>query len=118
MSARIAFRDVSVEFPSKAGPIRVVDRVSYEIRDREFVSVIGPSGCGKTTTLNMAAGFVAPTAGQVLLDGKHVGLSTWVGYSSNVARMLTLAIIDEKVPFGVSIRGGVMLLCPHNVLPA
>ena len=69
---RVTFDRVSVEFPSKAGPMRVVDDVSYEIHDREFVSVIGPSGCGKTTMLNMVAGFMAPTSGRVLLDGAPI----------------------------------------------
>ena len=50
--------------------MRVVDDVSYEIRQGEFVSVIGPSGCGKTTMMNMVAGFVKPTSGAVTLDGK------------------------------------------------
>ncbi|MEO5676025.1 MAG: ABC transporter ATP-binding protein, partial [Usitatibacter sp.] len=72
-AARIVFERVSVEFPTASGPMKVVDDVSYEIHDREFVSVIGPSGCGKTTTLNLAAGFLKPTAGRVLLDGKPVG---------------------------------------------
>ena len=70
---RVTFDRVSVEFPSKSGPMRVVEDVSYEILDREFVSVIGPSGCGKTTMLNMVAGFMQPTSGRVLLDGKPVG---------------------------------------------
>ena len=105
MSARIAFENVSVEFPSKAGPIRVVDNVSYEIRDREFVSVIGPSGCGKTTTMNMAAGFLRPTSGRVLLDGKPVtgpgpdrgvmfqdyGVFPWLTVRDNIAFGLGLA---------------------------
>jgi NitT/TauT family transport system ATP-binding protein len=72
MSARIVFENVSMEFASPRGPIKVVDDVSFAIQDREFVSVIGPSGCGKTTTLNMAAGFVKPTSGRVLMDGKPV----------------------------------------------
>ena len=69
---RISFDRVSVEFETAGGPLQVVDDVSYEIRDREFVSVIGPSGCGKTTMLNMAAGFVQPTSGAVRLDGKPI----------------------------------------------
>ena len=70
-SVRIAFESVSVEFPNPAGPVQVVDDVSYEIRQGEFVSVIGPSGCGKTTMMNMVAGFVTPTAGAVTLDGRR-----------------------------------------------
>ena len=70
--ARISFDRVSVEFAARAEPLRVVDDVSWEIRDREFVSIIGPSGCGKTTMMNMVAGFMAPSAGRVLLDGHPI----------------------------------------------
>lgn len=72
MSVRIRFENVSVEFDTAAGPMRVVDDVSFDVRQGEFVSIIGPSGCGKTTMLNMVGGFVQPTAGKVLLDGKPV----------------------------------------------
>jgi NitT/TauT family transport system ATP-binding protein len=105
MSApRIVFENVSVEFPSASGPIRVVDDVSCAINDREFVSVIGPSGCGKTTTLNMAAGFLKPTSGRVLLDGKPIagpgpdrgvmfqeyGVFPWLTVRGNIAFGLRL----------------------------
>jgi len=104
-AARISFDRVSVEFPSAHGPLRVVDDVSYEIRDREFVAVIGPSGCGKTTMLNIVAGFVHPTAGAVLLDGKPVagpgpdrgvifqeyGVFPWLTVRENIAFGLKLA---------------------------
>ncbi len=71
---RIAFDHVSVRFPRPGGGLmHVVDDVSYEIFDREFVSVIGPSGCGKTTMMNIVAGFMLPTAGEVTLDGKPIG---------------------------------------------
>ena len=70
---RIVFEQVSVRFPTPAGPLEVVDDVSFAIADGEFVALIGPSGCGKTTMLNLVAGFVAPTAGRVLLDGKLIG---------------------------------------------
>ena len=103
--ARIRFDHVSVEFAGAKGPVKVVDDVSYEIRDREFVSVIGPSGCGKTTMMNMAAGFVRPTKGAVLLDGRPVegpgpdrgvifqeyGVFPWLTVRENIAFGLKLA---------------------------
>ena len=68
---RISFESVSVDFQTASGPLRVVDDVSYCIREGEFVSVIGPSGCGKTTMMNIVAG-LKPTSGCVLLDGKPI----------------------------------------------
>jgi NitT/TauT family transport system ATP-binding protein len=47
----------------------VVEDFSLDIRDREFVSIVGPSGCGKTTLLNMIAGLLPATSGQILVDG-------------------------------------------------
>ena len=54
--------------------MQVVDDVTYDIGDREFVSVIGPSGCGKTTMMNIVGGFHAsrPRAA-CTLDGKPIG---------------------------------------------
>ena len=69
---RIHFDKVSVEFETAAGPMRVIDDVSFEVSNGEFVSIIGPSGCGKTTLMNIVGGFVKPTTGRVLLDGRPV----------------------------------------------
>jgi spermidine/putrescine transport system ATP-binding protein len=49
-----------------------VDAINATINAGEFFSLLGPSGCGKTTTLRMIAGFVRPTAGEILLDGDDV----------------------------------------------
>jgi len=103
-SPRIVFEHVSVEFAGQRGPVRVVDDVSYEIRDREFVAIIGPSGCGKTTMMNIVAGFVQPTAGSVRLDGRPIsgpgpdrgvifqdyGVFPWLSVRENIAFGLKL----------------------------
>jgi putative spermidine/putrescine transport system ATP-binding protein len=54
------------------GSIRAVDALDLTVYEGEFLSLLGPSGCGKTTTLNLIAGFVPPTAGQILIDGEDV----------------------------------------------
>ena len=54
------------------GAIKAADDVNLEIRGGEFMTLLGPSGSGKTTTLKMVAGFIDPTAGIVMIDGKPV----------------------------------------------
>ena len=52
------------------GPNLVVDGLTLEVRDREFLTLLGPSGCGKTTTLRMIAGFVKPDGGTIAVNGQ------------------------------------------------
>jgi NitT/TauT family transport system ATP-binding protein len=104
---RIAFERVSVQFHTPSGPLRVVDDVSYDVGDGEFVSVIGPSGCGKTTMMNMVAGFLKPTSGVVLLDGSPVkapGPDRGVIFQEyGVFPWLT---VKQNIAFGLDLRAG------------
>jgi NitT/TauT family transport system ATP-binding protein len=52
-----------------------VSRVDLQIAENSFTCLLGPSGCGKSTLLGMIAGFVPPTTGQVLVDGKKITAS-------------------------------------------
>jgi putative spermidine/putrescine transport system ATP-binding protein len=54
------------------GPVRAVDDVTLTVPRGEFLTLLGPSGSGKTTILMMVAGFVAPTAGEILLDSRAI----------------------------------------------
>ena len=69
----IAIEDLTVAFGGETARRTVVDRVRLDITPGEFVCVLGPSGCGKSTILNVIAGFIAPQAGNVSIDG--VGIS-------------------------------------------
>jgi len=54
------------------GEVVAVDAISLKIGAGEFVTLLGPSGSGKTTTLMMIAGFVRPTAGEIMLGGRPI----------------------------------------------
>jgi putative spermidine/putrescine transport system ATP-binding protein len=54
------------------GALTAVDAIDLSVAPGEFVTLLGPSGCGKTTTLNMIAGFIAPDAGGIRLQGRAV----------------------------------------------
>jgi len=64
----IEFRNVTKTF----GGACVVDDLSLEVRDGEFIVLLGPSGCGKTTTLRMLAGLETATSGDILINRQRV----------------------------------------------
>src|SRR5688572_21737910 len=65
---KIGFRNVSKTF----GHVHVVDDLTLEIDDGEFVVLLGPSGCGKTTTLRMLAGLESVTSGDIYVGNERI----------------------------------------------
>ncbi|MDR0576633.1 MAG: ABC transporter ATP-binding protein [Candidatus Accumulibacter sp.] len=72
-SQMIEIRDVSQIYAANDQPFLAVDRVNFSIGEGEFVCLLGHSGCGKTTLLHLLAGFLRPTDGKILIDGKEAG---------------------------------------------
>ena len=91
------------------GQAVAVDEFSLDVAQGELIVLLGPSGCGKTTTLRMVAGFVAASAGDILLDGTSIlgvpphrrGLGL-VFQSYALFPHLTVA---RNVAFGLEMRG-------------
>jgi len=102
---RISFNNVCVDFPSINGSMRVVDGVSLDIQEGEFVSIIGPSGCGKTTLMNLVGGFVQPTSGSVLLDGQPVqGPGPERGVMFQEYGVFPWLTVRQNIQFGLKLK--------------
>ena len=68
MNEIVSLKDIVVDFDGE----RILDELSLDIHDKEFVTFLGPSGCGKTTTLRCLAGFVEPNGGDIVFEGKVI----------------------------------------------
>lgn len=86
-----------------------VDRVSFDVEEGRFFSILGPSGCGKTTILRMIAGFYEPTSGDIEIRGKSV-----VGMEPNKRpvnlvfqhlALFPMMNVRENIAFGLKRRG-------------
>ncbi|HZF80308.1 MAG TPA: ABC transporter ATP-binding protein [Rubrivivax sp.] len=66
---KIVVSNLRKSFASGKGTLPVVDGVSFNVPDGEFVAIVGPSGCGKSTLMNIIAGFERPDEGTVQVDG-------------------------------------------------
>ena len=106
--SRLAIDNISVVFPagSHAAEVIALQDVNLSIGPSEFVVVLGASGCGKTTLLNLLAGFVAPSSGQIRLNEQIVagpGPDRSVVFQKH-ALLPWLNVIDN-VAFGLKLRG-------------
>jgi NitT/TauT family transport system ATP-binding protein len=104
----LSIRNLSKTYfdPYAGTNVTAVHDVSFDVEEGEFVSVVGPSGCGKTTILNMIAGFIPHTSGEILLDGipvKGPGPDRGVVFQSFA--LFPWKTVLDNVAFGPKMRG-------------
>jgi len=69
-SPLLEVKDVSKSYMENGKEFKVLDRIRFDLSEKDFVCIVGPSGCGKSTLLRMIVGLDKPTTGQVLFEGK------------------------------------------------
>jgi iron(III) transport system ATP-binding protein len=101
----LSIRDVTKRY----GQVKAVDAVSLEVEARSRCAIVGPSGSGKTTLLRLIAGFEAPDAGQVVLDGEllaEVGFMVpahrrGIGIVTQDGALFPHLSVAENIGFGI-----------------
>jgi NitT/TauT family transport system ATP-binding protein len=69
---KLSARHITMVFQRDGKSTSVLDDISLEVGQGEFLCIVGPSGCGKSTLLSTMAGFLSPTSGEVRIDGETV----------------------------------------------
>ncbi|MGB9498255.1 MAG: ABC transporter ATP-binding protein [Dissulfuribacterales bacterium] len=104
--ALIQLDTVTKVFSSRKGDVEAVRKFSLTIEKGEVVTLVGASGCGKTTVLNMLAGFIAPTSGEILLEGVPVsGVEPRCGMIFQSYALFPWLTILGNVIFGPKMNG-------------
>ncbi len=105
----LRLENISLRYPSGDGRSKaplILDRINLDIADDDFIVVIGRSGSGKTSLLNLAAGFLAPSSGEVTLDGRSLsgpGSDRAVVFQDDALYPWLTAV--ENVAFPLRLRG-------------
>lgn len=101
----LSVENVSKSFGKGDKRVTVLDHISLEIREGEFVAVVGPSGTGKSTLLNAIAGFIAPESGTIRVNGEPVtepGPSRCVVFQEYA--IFPWLTVEKNITFGNRLR--------------
>ena len=100
-------RDLDQSFPREDGStLTVLDHVSFDVKDKEFVCILGSSGCGKTTLLRLIAGLDTARSGSIILEGEEItGTSPKVGFVFQEYSLFPWRTVIDNIAFGLEMRG-------------
>jgi taurine transport system ATP-binding protein len=103
----LGIENLSMRFDLPNGSsVQALQDVTLHLAPGELMSVLGPSGCGKTTLLNIVAGFLAPTEGQVTLNGHRVtGPDAERGMVFQQGALFEWMSVRDNVSFGPRMKG-------------
>ncbi|MCF2136674.1 MAG: ABC transporter ATP-binding protein [Candidatus Thorarchaeota archaeon] len=103
---KLSVRNVVKAYNGDDDRVLVLDDLSFDVQEGEFLSILGPSGCGKTTLLKIIAGLLKPDSGEVLIDDTQVEMGhSRVGYIFQQESLFPWRTVRENIEFGLEIKG-------------
>ena len=102
---KVQIINVKKVFHGRTGETVALNGISLDIGCNEFICVVGPSGCGKSTILNIIAGLLEPTSGEVLVDGNKVeGTGVDRGVVFQQYALFPWLTVKKNVQFGLRLQ--------------
>ncbi len=103
----LEIRDLNQSFEKDDGSrLVVLDHISFDVKDEEFVCILGSSGCGKTTLLRLIAGLDTAGSGSIVLDGEEMnGPSPKVGMVFQEYSLFPWRTVIDNIAFGLEMKG-------------
>jgi NitT/TauT family transport system ATP-binding protein len=102
---QLSLMNIRKSFPSKSGLVEVLGGLCFDIKEKDFVSIIGPSGCGKSTVFNIIAGLLRPDDGEIIYRGESVSdLRGKVGYMLQKDLLLPWRTVLQNVLLGPELQ--------------
>jgi len=99
-STCIQVKNLFVEFKLRDGKIlKVIEDISFQVKDKEFVCLVGPSGCGKSTILNLISNLVKPTYGEIIVGSDDRVRPPTLGYVFQDSRLLNWLTVRDNIVF-------------------
>ena len=105
MNNLLDINNLFLTYHSKIGETEALSKLSFSVKNNEFISIVGPSGCGKTTILSLIAGLLKPSDGEILLDGKRVeNINTDIGYMFQRDNLFDWLTVEKNVLFALNLQ--------------
>lgn len=97
----------NVSFQYDVEDFSIIDHLSFDVQDGEFVSVIGASGCGKSTIFRLVNKLLLPASGEILVDGESIEKKrNYCGYMPQQDLLFPWRTVRENLMLPMEIQGG------------
>ncbi len=105
MEKFLEFQDVTYFYQTKESEIHALNKMSFNVEEFQFASLVGPSGCGKTTILSLTAGLLQASEGKILLQNKAIAKNdSRIGYMFQRDHLFEWRSIWQNITLGLELQ--------------